>query len=192
MLAVLLAGCATLDGEAGLFTTVKSASMEPNLHEGDRVRLEPVASYADVRGRVELGPPVFGLPGDIVAYRNGGSPEFPLIVHRVVAYAEPFSNGTLSGYRVRWGDAPCDGDGAKVSGPSHDWCVWGTSGIRLPSYGVGERVAYRPVRPGFITKGDNPTTNPASDQDAGLSRDAAGTPSPVLLEWIEGRVVGRA
>jgi hypothetical protein len=113
-----------------------------------------------------------------------------------VAYVEVRETGGAKEYWVRWNpEAPCEWESRKSDDGA--WCVYDSRGVYVPSVpiaGFGSTVRdpnpYKPLRSGFITKGDNPTTNPQTDQITQLSRDEQGNPSPVQLEWLEGK--GRA
>lgn len=144
---------------------------------GDLVLVKNVDDAEDVQTLVEGGDGTYGKSGDVIVfYRNNDRRATP-VIHRAVAYVEVVSTTSGGTYRVRWTeDAPCVGGATKADG---NWCVYGSGGVSIPSIPVeGER----PRASGFLTKGDNPSTNTQIDQDTALSLD-----EPVRLEWIEGK-----
>ena len=163
---------------------------------GDLVLVKDVDGVDEVRTLVEGGRERYGLPGDVIVYYPANNHKATPIIHRAVAYVEVKGEGAAREYWVRWNpDAPCEWESKK----SEDgrWCVYDARGVYVPSVpiaGFGSTLRdpnpYKPIRGGFITKGDNPATNAQTDQVTQLSRDEQGNPSPVQLEWIEGK--GRA
>ncbi|HVM45135.1 MAG TPA: fibronectin type III domain-containing protein [Candidatus Thermoplasmatota archaeon] len=161
---------------------------------GDLVLVKDVDDINDIQTLVEGGRERYGKPGDVVIYYPANNRARTPIIHRAVAYVEVEDGPT---YYVRWGDAPCEGGATKVERDGRPWCQYGADGIYVPSVPIqgfgstrSEPNPYRPLRSGFITKGDNPVTNTQTDQLSGLSHDERGTPVPVQMEWVEGK--GRA
>lgn len=165
---------------------------------GDLVLVKDVDSVEDIRTLAEDGKERYGKSGDVVIYYPGNNRARTPIIHRAIGYIEMEGTEADPVYFLRWSDdAPCEGGSTKVSRGAHTWCRYGSDGVYAPSAsisGPGSRPSdpnpYRPTKGGFVTKGDNPVTNPQSDQISGLSKDGAGTDVPVQFEWIEG--VGRA
>jgi signal peptidase len=168
------------EGEAGFG---RLGTIDP----GDLVLVKSLDDPAEVETLVEGGPARYGLPGDVIVYRRGPGQGDTPIIHRAIAYVE-VADGPA--YRVRWDPAaPCVG-GADKAPDDAAWCVYGREGVLLsgvPGAG-GDRLA--PHRSGFVTKGDNPATNPGTDQASGISRDAAGRPELVPLARVEGKARG--
>lgn len=154
---------------------------------GDLVLVKGVHDARDVETLVEMGPARYGEAGDVIVYLRGGGRDVTPIIHRAIAYVEVAPEG----HRVRWApEAPCTGGAAKdPADPS--WCVYDPEGgVDLSDVpGAGERP-FRPGRSGFLTKGDNPVTNPETDQALGIAHDERGRPSLVPVEWVEGKARG--
>ena len=161
---------------------------------GDLVLVKRVKGIDDVRTQLEGSRDHYGAPGDVIIYRSDGGRSATPIIHRAVAYVEIVGTGEDVRYRVRWSaEAPCEGTSVKEMDERGDWCVFGPGGVYVESVPIAASssrpnapVPYRPLRSGFITKGDNPATNGQIDPAVGISRDAAGQPSPVSIEWVEG------
>ena len=165
---------------------------------GDLVLVKDVEGVDEVGTLVEGGKERYGRAGDVIVYYPANDRTRTPIIHRAVAYVEVREDAGEREFWVRWNpDAPCEPwDGVRKSEDGR-WCVYDSRGVYIPSVpiaGFGSTLRdpnpYKPVRSGFITKGDNPTTNPQTDQVTQLSRDEQGNPSPVQIEWVEGK--GRA
>lgn len=116
----------------------------------------------DVHTWADGGAKHYGRPGDVIVYAQDGDFENTSIIHRAMAYVEVKRAPNVSTtYVVHWID--------------HKQLVFGNEGIYLPELGFSEPFGYtptdgyHPTYSGFITKGDNAQTNPASDQAAGIS-----------------------
>lgn len=145
---------------------VESNSMDPHLQKGDLVlvmaedRLSPEFAAGDT-GIVtaETGAAKdynrFGGPGDVIVYQPYGSETATPIIHRAHLYVEEGEN---------WYDR-ADPDVIQA-----DSCA--------------ELGACPAPSDGFITKGDNPTTNNYYDQERGIS-------SVVEPEWVRGTATVR-
>ena len=143
---------------------------------GDVLLVRSIDHPSQVRTWAEAATESYGRPGDVIAFAQDGDRSNATIIHRAMAWVDVTAHENLTrSYRVHWIDG-------KV-------LEFGNAGIYLPALGFDERngfspvAGYRPTYSGFITKGDNPETNPAADQAAGVSR---------LVEpsWIEGKVHG--
>ena len=171
--------------------TAGPATIDP----GDLVLVKDVDGIDDITTQVEGGTERYGKTGDVIVYYPANNRARTPIIHRAVAYVEVQGSGEDTTYWVRWGaDAACEGGAAKRERDGRSWCVYDAEGIYVPSVpiqGYGSTLQdpnpYKPVRSGFLTKGDNPVTNTQTDQLSGLSHDERGTPSPVQMEWIEGK-----
>lgn len=158
---------------------------------GDLVLVKHVTSLEDVQTQVEGGSVRYGKSGDVIVYYPANNRDRTPIIHRAVAYVEVVGNDPNTQYRVRWDpNAPCVG-GATKDG---SWCVYDNKGVYIPDIPVAafgstpeNPKPYKPIRSGFLTKGDNPVTNTQTDQLSGLSHDEHGVGSPVQLAWIEGK-----
>lgn len=164
---------------------------------GDLVLVKDVDDPEDVTTLVEGGKERYGMPGDVIVYYKANDRGQTPIIHRAVAYVVMEGEPGAAVYLVRWGDSACEGGATKLVREGQAWCQYGSEGIYIPSIpvqGPGSTPAspnpYRPTRTGFLTKGDNPSTNPTIDQQTGLSVDERGNPVPVQMEWVEGK--GRA
>ena len=121
----------------------------------------------------------YGRPGDVIAFWPDGNRVPGLnktVLHRAIAYVEVGGHSVANRtYTLHW-----------VDGEKR---VWDARGIYFPPLGFSEdfgfspNSGYRPAYSGYITKGDNGFTNPASDQALGISRVV----DPV---WIVGTVYG--
>lgn len=150
------------------------------LDPGDLVAVKAVDSVSDIRTLVEGGATRYGKPGDVIVYYSANDRGSVPIIHRAVAYVEIISEG----YRVKWDPTkPCVGGATRAAGA----CVYGKDGVTIPSLGIDRFV---PREDGFFTKGDNPETNPQSDQTNRIARDVNGKPSIVPLRWVEGKARG--
>lgn len=158
---------------------------------GDLVLVRAVSSPEDVATLVEgRDHETYGAPGDVIVYRRAGDADQTPIIHRAIAYVVvvEMQDGVL--YRVRWDpDASCI-HGARKDFGDPRWCVYDGGGVALWGVEGAGRQHLRPERSGFITKGDNPVTNPDTDVALGISRDEAGHPSVVPFEWVEGKARG--
>ena len=160
---------------------------------GDLVLVKSVDGIDDVRTLLDGGKERYGMAGDVIVYYPANDRGRTPIIHRAVAYVEVKGTPDAREYWVRWNpDAPCEGDARKS--PDNAWCVFDRDGIHVPSvpivgYGNTPRdpEGYKPLKSGFITKGDNPVTNRDTDQLSRLSVDERGDIVPVQPEWIEGK-----
>lgn len=147
---------------------------------GDIVVLRDVDDHRTIRTWAEGGKEHYGRPGDVIAYAANGNranTSTPIIIHRAMAWVgvELDPNTLRTTYRLHWVDGQV--------------LTFGDQGIYFPPLGFDEEFGftaargYKPTHPGFITKGDNPFTNPAADQALGLSE-------VVDPSWVEGTIHG--
>ena len=160
--------------------TLGPATIDP----GDLVLVKKASEIDEIETYVEGGEERYGSPGDVIVYYPANNRERVPIIHRAMAYIEKEGTGDTASYRVRWNpDAACPASATKDGA----WCEWGRDGITLEFGREFRLTAYTPKSSGFVTKGDNPATNPEPDQISGLSRDETGAPAPVKPAWIEGK-----
>ena len=143
---------------------------------GDVLLVRSVDGPDDIRTWAQNGPERYGRPGDVIVFAARGDRANVSVVHRAMAYVEVVPHENLSAtYRVHWIDG--------------EVLEFGNEGIYLPALGFHEawgftpQDGYRPMYSGFITKGDNPGSNSASDQATNLT-------GPVQFSWIEGKAYG--
>ncbi|MEA3200597.1 MAG: signal peptidase [Thermoplasmata archaeon] len=143
---------------------------------GDIVFVRAVHDPATVHLWVDGGASRYGRPGDVITYAQDGDHLNTTIIHRAMTFITvvELPNGSVQ-YRVKWLDGQTR--------------VFGSAGVYMPELGFDERFgftpanAYRPAYSGFITKGDNSFTNPASDQALGISQI-------VDPAWVDGKAYG--
>ncbi|GEM_PF-132710 len=171
---------------------------------GDLVLVKNVKGPDDVLTQMEAGRTHYGKSGDVIVYFPANDRTHTPIIHRAVAYVVVDNSSGSNQYYVRWADnTDCVGGAVKVAnkafdgGASHSWCVYDSKGVYIPDVPVASFAStpqnprpYVPARTGFLTKGDNPTTNTQTDQLSGLSHDEHGASSPVQMAWIEGKARG--
>lgn len=132
----------------------------------------------EVRLWVDGGEIRYGRPGSVIAYKQDGDsgPLNLTILHRAITFVEVVREpGEPPTYEMRWVDG--------------ETLTFGASGIYFPPLGFDETRGftrangYRPGYSGFITKGDNPGSNPAADQALGISK-------LVHPDWVVGEIYG--
>ena len=106
----------------------------------------------------------YGDYGDVIVYRPYGNPDETQIIHRAICWVE--YNETYDTYTVE------------------DYEIYNQSTINIPEVGLYNYVPNNP-HSGFITKGDNLTTNQEADQTSSKICD-----EPIKLEWISGKASG--
>ena len=106
----------------------------------------------------------YGGYGDVIVYRPYGNPDETQIIHRAICWVE--YNEDYDTYTVE------------------DYDIYNQSTINIPEVGL---YNYEPNNPhsGFITKGDNVTTNREADQTSKSICD-----EPIKMEWISGKARG--
>lgn len=143
---------------------------------GDIVFVRGVHGAQDIHTWAEGGESRYGRPGDVITYAQDGDFANTTIIHRAITFVTVvrLADGHTQ-YRVAWTD--------------HTTRVFGDAGIYMPELGFDERFGfspangYRPAYSGFLTKGDNPITNPGADQALGIS-------AIVDPAWVSGKAYG--
>lgn len=145
------------------------------LDPGDLVLVKRARGLGDVALETNGGSGRYGKSGDVIVFQRDGDPRSVPVIHRAVSYVEVTGEGAERQYRVAWEGSVrtfgADGIALEELGFSDDW----------PCCPDGR---YRPQWSGFLTQGDNPLTNRASDQALGIA------PEPVKLEWVRGEARG--
>ena len=147
---------------------------------GDLVFLKAVRDRDDITTWADGSEVHYGRPGDVIAYYPNGDRNATPIIHRAIAYVEVARDpGDIHDitYRLHW-----------IDGTVREW---GRAGIYFPPLGFDETSpyiftptqGYTPPYSGYVTKGDNAFSNPATDQALGIS---------ILVDesWIEATVYG--
>ena len=147
---------------------------------GDIVFLSDVDSADEITTWAQGGERHYGRPGDVIAYAANGdraNASTPIIIHRAIAWVDvdrDAASGIIT-YRLHWTDGQV--------------VTFGPEGIYFPALGFSEaygftpRAGYQPAYDGFLTKGDNAFTNPATDQALGIT-------NVVDPSWVEGTIHG--
>ena len=147
---------------------------------GDILFLRDIDSPDEITTWAEGGEDHYGRPGDVIAYAANGdraNASTPIIVHRAIAWVDVDLDPVRgeATYRLHWTDGQV--------------LTFGSAGIYFPALGFSETYGftpqngYRPAYSGFLTKGDNAFTNPATDQALGMTQIVDPT-------WIEGTLHG--
>jgi signal peptidase I len=146
---------------------------------GDIVFLRDVDAADEIKTWAQGGRDHYGRPGDVIAYAANGdraNASTPIILHRAIAWVDVEISPTEGAtYRLHWTDGQV--------------LAFGAAGIYFPALGFNEAYGFtptngfRPTYDGFLTKGDNWFTNPATDQALGLS-------NVVDPSWVEGTIHG--
>jgi len=103
--------------------------------------------------------------GDVIVYRPYGDESRDQIIHRAMAwveYNEQYKTFTVEGYEE---------ENTNVTS------------ITIPELSLNRYIPKNP-HSGFITKGDNPFTNPTTDQEGGICDEL------IKVEWISGKARG--
>jgi signal peptidase len=132
---------------------------------GDMVLLVKVNSRSDIVTHKARDPDNYhyGNYGDVIVYRPYGDDDEDQIIHRAmcwVDYHEEYKTYSVEEYNII-----------------------NVTSITIPEVGLNKYIPRTP-HSGFITKGDNPKTNPTCDQDGGICLD------PIKVEWISGKARG--
>ncbi len=142
---------------------------------GDMVLLVNIDEKTDVSPYISKDNYEYGKHGDVVIYKPDGRDNEDQIIHRAMCWVEV---ETIDGQKV--------------------YTIEGTDVIRqnaseplyLPELGIRAKESDKPTvaagwtNSGFITKGDNPNTNPTCDQIGGI------TSQPIKIDWISGKARG--
>jgi len=103
--------------------------------------------------------------GDVIVYRPYGDENRDQIIHRAMAwveYNEEYKTFTVEGYEEQ---------------------NTNVTSITIPELNLNKYIPKNP-HSGFITKGDNPYTNPTTDQEGGICEEL------IKVEWISGKARG--
>jgi len=103
--------------------------------------------------------------GDVIVYRPYGDENRDQIIHRAMAwveYNEQYKTFTVEGYEEQ---------------------NTNVTSINIPELSLNKYIPKNP-HSGFITKGDNPFTNPTTDQEGGICDEL------IKVEWISGKARG--
>jgi len=105
--------------------------------------------------------------GDVIVYRKYGRLDETQIIHRAMCWVDVNTNGSKTTYTIE------------------EWGIYDQESILIPELGIqkhnGDPVSPKWSHSGFITKGDNPNTNPTCDQLGGICTE------PIKPEWISGK-----
>jgi len=134
---------------------------------GDMVFLVKVNGKADVVSHAMKDDNTYQYwdYGDVIVYRPYGDESRDQIIHRAMAwveYNEEYKTYTVEGYEEQ---------------------NTNVTSITIPELSLN-RFTPRNPHSGFITKGDNPFTNPTTDQEGGICEDL------IKPEWISGKARG--
>ena len=142
---------------------------------GDMVLLVKVDSLDDIVPLAEKDDNnyYYGNYGDVIVYQPLGDEHETPIIHRAMCWVEvEFVNGqktyTIEEYGI-------------INHPANQPLYAPELGIRSLSRPHNGAVTVNWSHSGFITKGDNPDSNPTCDQIGGLCDE------PVKLEWVTGK-----
>lgn len=109
----------------------------------------------------------YGNYGDVIVYKKYGREDVTQIIHRAMAWVDVHINGSEKTYTIK------------------DWGIYNEETLYIPEIGLrsasGGEVSPDWSHSGYLTKGDNPDTNPTCDQLGGICRE------PIKLEWISGK-----
>jgi len=141
---------------------------------GDMVLLVKVENKNDVIPYCESDDWQYGKNGDVIIYRPMNDPTSDQIIHRAMCWVEVEYNGSEKTYTIE--------EYGIYKQPASE-------PLYLPEVGVWNHARNSSVRvnwshSGFITKGDNPDSNPTCDQLGHICEE------PVKVEWISGKARG--
>jgi len=139
---------------------------------GDMVLLVKVDSKNDVvtYGSQDGNNRYYGKFGDVIIYKPDGNENRDQIIHRAMCWVEVNYYGSEKTYTI---------EECGVINQSADQPLY------CPDFGIFS-ASNNPINvdwshSGFITKGDNPQSNPTCDQIGGITNE------PVKPEWISGK-----
>ena len=139
---------------------------------GDMVLLVKVENQNDVIPYASSEHYNYGKKGDVVIYHPDGNLNRDQIIHRAMCWIEVEHEGSETFYTI------------EEYGIIHQNS---SQSLYIPECGIWNPTSDSSVKidwfenSGFITKGDNPETNPTCDQLGGISKQ------PIKVEWISGR-----
>lgn len=169
---------------AAPMVAIESGSME-HLHPpygrigtidaGDMVLLVKVNNKEDVNPFATSNEYHYGKKGDVVVYLPDGKTNTDQIIHRAMCWIEVEYIDGEKVYTIENADPPIIRQNASKP-------------IYIPEFGIrqGNKGKSMPwfEHSGFITKGDNPDSNPTCDQIGNISRQL------IKVEWITGKARG--
>jgi len=128
-----------------------------------------IMTYANAEAQGNKGLKTYENYGDVIVYRKYGDPKEDQIIHRAMCYVDvEIINGSKV-YTIK------------------EYNITRQKSLYIPELGI--TIDNKPISPswshsGFITKGDNPRTNPTCDQTGGICNEL------IKLEWISGKARG--
>lgn len=159
---------------------------------GDLVIVKGVDGREDVTTMADAAEDHYGSFGDVIVYYPLNDRSRTPIIHRAVAWVDVKGEGTGRTYEIKWAEENQHCRAGK--------CTFDARGVYLPSLGFDSAAGFsdtdgwKPPRSGFITKGDNPRSNPRADPAAGISCSQSFPPQKrceaVDPSWIEGKAQG--
>jgi signal peptidase len=134
---------------------------------GDMVFLVKVYSKSDVVSNAMKDENTYQYLnyGDVIVYRPYGDYDRDQIIHRAMAWVE--YNEEYKTYTVE----------------GHEETNTNVTSITIPELNLNRYIPKNP-HSGFLTKGDNPYTNPTTDQEGGICEEL------IKVEWISGKARG--
>lgn len=134
---------------------------------GDMVFLVKIYSKSDIVTHAMKDPNNYYYWdfGDVIVYRPYGDESRDQIIHRAMAwveYNEKYNTYTVEGYEEN---------------------NTNVTSITIPELRLNRYIP-KSKHSGYITKGDNPFTNPTTDQEGGICEDL------IKIEWISGKARG--
>lgn len=141
---------------------------------GDMVLLVKVNSKNDISPYCKSNNWQYGKKGDVIIYKPMNNPHSDQIIHRAMCWVDVKYNGSQKTYTIEGTNI--------IDHPASE-------PLYLPELGIWNYIKNTSVtvnwsHSGFITKGDNPISNPTCDQLGNICKE------PVKLEWISGKARG--
>ncbi len=140
---------------------------------GDMVLLVKVDEKSDISPFVDKENYEYGKNGDVVIYHPDGRTRGDQIIHRAMCWVEVENIQGEKVYTIEGTDV--------IKKDSNEQLYLPEMGIRTID---NKPIVVNWTNSGFITKGDNPSTNPTCDQIGGISRE------PIKIDWISGKARG--
>lgn len=143
------------------------------INAGDMVLLVKINEKDDILTYLDNQNYEYAKPGDVVIYHPDGRNFGDQIIHRAMCWVEVENIDGNKLYTIEGTDVIKQNASEK---------------LYLPELGIKTRdnkpVSVDWSHSGFITKGDNPRTNPTCDQLGGISNE------PIKVSWISGKARG--
>ena len=141
---------------------------------GDMVLLVKVNSKNDISPYCVSNDWQYGKKGDVIVYKPMNNPYSDQIIHRAMCWVDVEYNGSQKTYTIEGTNI--------VNHPASE-------PLYLPELGIWNYIRNTSItvnwsHSGFITKGDNPISNPTCDQLGNICDE------PVKLDWISGKARG--